>query len=468
MFARYASVIDDTASASFLWSVARGFVHANPAARTRIEDPAQAGLLEGAAGTVVRSCRAIVTMALDTSFLLLPLLDINDRCEYVIAVEKCGLEDAPLLLHELSIARKREERVARILQTAMLPISLPHAHGLAFQYVYRPAESNGPAGGDWYDAYELPDGRVAFSVGDVAGHGLEAAVVMGHVRESIRTQSMNGASPARALAETNTALMLSHQSLVTAFVGYLDPLTLVLEYANAGHPPPYLADIDGSVRGLAIGDVILGAVLDAEYATHRRQLDERHALFLYTDGLIEQERDAVQGDRELRQSLATWGRNGFAASAADFSQAILGSAPVRDDVAVLVVRTLPVTNLDARLPNNLASAARARAAISRVLGSAPLGERRFDFLVAMGEAVNNALEHGSPFPRDTIHVRLDCDGYGARGSVESNGAWRWKTPTIERGRGLMLMRALTDRVNISVAQAATTVTLRLDAPPVNA
>jgi anti-sigma regulatory factor (Ser/Thr protein kinase) len=128
------------------------------------------------------------------------------------------------------------------------------------------------------------------------------------------------------------------------------------------------------------------------------------------------------------------------------------------------VRALPITHLDARLPNRLSSAPRARAAISRAIRESPVGDRRPDFVLAMGEAINNAIEHGSRFPLDTVHVRLEWDETGIRGSVESNGAWRETAPALERGRGLTIMRALADRVEIDATPKGTTVRLGLDAP----
>lgn len=237
------------------------------------------------------------------------------------------------------LAFRRETQIARVLQKAMLPLALPRSAAIAFDVAYQPAENDALIGGDWYDAFELRDGRLAFSLGDVAGHGLEAAVIMGHVRELLRATAMQGASPGDALAETNRVIMAAGYELITAFIGYIDPVTLNLRYASAGHAPPYIVGASSALRTLELGDVILGAVAEAHYVTHTTALADDEALVLYTDGLVEHSREPLQGERMLEMTLREWADAGFAYGAEELVKRALGGAHSNDDVAMLVVHS---------------------------------------------------------------------------------------------------------------------------------
>lgn len=360
------------------------------------------------------------------------------------------------------IAYERDSRIARVLQTAMLPVALPQPPGVSFDVAYRAAETESLVGGDWYDAFDLFDGRVAISIGDVAGHGLDASIVMGHVREMVRVYAMQGLSPGDVLAETNRAVVAGDHGLVTAFLGYLDPMTLLVEYASAGHLPPLLVSSGGTVEELDLGDIILGALYDAPYQTKVRQLNEGSAVVLYTDGLVEYDRDALAGESRFREVLSEWGQAGFSSSAGDLSDRAIAGARVPDDIAVLIVRTTPQAHIDATLPGSIPSSRRARVAIGRVLAGASLGERGNDFLLAMCEAINNAIEHGSRSSRDAVRFCVECDeNGGVTGVVESRGQWKENAPSVDRGRGFTLMNALADRVTVNAGRHGTTVRLVL-------
>ncbi len=235
-------------------------------------------------------------------------------------------------------AYRRESRIARVLQTAMLPVALPRAPGISFDVSYISAETEMLIGGDWYDAFELADGRLAFSIGDVAGHGLDAAVVMGHVREIVRALALSGASPAEVLNETNGVVLSGGYGLITAILAYLDPATLVMEYASAGHAPPLRVQPDGTVTPLELGDVILGALPRARFRTQSLRLHNNSALVLYTDGLVEYGHDSIAGEMRLRDILAQWARTGFQARAGELADRALGSESAKDDAAMLIVR----------------------------------------------------------------------------------------------------------------------------------
>ncbi|MBV8639416.1 MAG: serine/threonine-protein phosphatase [Candidatus Eremiobacteraeota bacterium] len=233
---------------------------------------------------------------------------------------------------------RRESRIARVLQTAMLPVALPRAPGISFDVSYTPAETENLIGGDWYDAFDLRDGRLAFSIGDVAGHGLDAAVIMGHVREIVRALALRGATPSEVLEETNGVVLAGGYGLITAIVCFLDPSTLMLEYASAGHAPPLRVDATGHVETLELGDVILGAASRARFRTHTLRLRSECALVLYTDGLVEFARDAALAEARMHELLSAWGRDGFKANATEIAGKVLDTAVAKDDAAMLIAR----------------------------------------------------------------------------------------------------------------------------------
>jgi CHASE3 domain sensor protein len=165
-------------------------------------------------------------------------------------------------LHEKEAALDAYDRahhVASTLQRALLPQGLPEIAGIEFEGVYESGKTEAQVGGDWYDAVRLADGRVLVSIGDVAGSGLQAAVIMAAMREVIRGVAQVYADPATMIDAADRTLKSEHpDSLVTAFVAVFDPIARSLSYCSAGHPPPLLRTADGSVielpsQGLPLG-----------------------------------------------------------------------------------------------------------------------------------------------------------------------------------------------------------------------
>jgi PAS domain-containing protein/anti-sigma regulatory factor (Ser/Thr protein kinase) len=361
------------------------------------------------------------------------------------------------------IASRREARIASVLQTALLPMTLPQPNGLSLDVAYRSADVAALVGGDWYDAFQLSDGRIAFSIGDVGGHGLNAAFIMGHVREMVRTGAMRGQMPHQVLSSANDAVIAAGYGLISAFLGYIDPLTLDMQYAVAGHPAPLIVTSDGTVEAIYGGDEILGATAAARYHPNELTLAESSALVLYTDGAVEHSHDIEAGEMELESALAAWGRSGFSAYALEILTSLLAGKPVRDDAALLVLRPQPVVRFEEMVPAEPATSRRVRRVVRRTLRHAELDSRSEEFVLAMCEAVNNAIEHGSPTACDRVRVLVELDEAGVHGAVESVGPWRKATPNIERGRGLLLMRGLCDRVEVEGGDCGTTVDLYMDA-----
>ncbi|MFG1948480.1 SpoIIE family protein phosphatase [Nonomuraea sp. NPDC048826] len=181
-------------------------------------------------------------------------------------------------------------RLALQLQQAIMPptqgtLEVPD---LDIAVRYRPAEKEHLVGGDWYDAVMLPNGEVLLSVGDVAGHGIEAATGMVVLRNALRGLAATGAGPGQLLTWLNlVAHYLTNRVTATAILGLYDPGTRVLRWARAGHLPPILIRRGEVAEPDAVGGVLLGALADASYEEGRIELAPGDVLLMYTDGLIE-------------------------------------------------------------------------------------------------------------------------------------------------------------------------------------
>ena len=181
-----------------------------------------------------------------------------------------------------------EHQSAELLQRAYLPARLSTLAGLSFATRYLPAGQPVAVGGDWYDVVLLPGSHVGIIIGDVAGHGLQAAVVMSSLRAALRAFATVEACPARILTRLNDfTCLFKPEAFATAFVGVFDAGEERLRYALAGHPPPLLVTGDGSLELL---DDALGPPLgfpSARYEPGERPFPAGASLVAYTDGLIE-------------------------------------------------------------------------------------------------------------------------------------------------------------------------------------
>ncbi len=200
---------------------------------------------------------------------------------------------------------ERERTTADALQRAMLPSALPLLPDIRFSASYSAASESQRVGGDFYDAFELPDGRVALTIGDVTGHGLEAAVIMGEIRQALRAASFESADPSAILDRASRLLIASGRSVfVTAIVGVLDPVTGRFAYSTAGHPPP-LVDDGKELRRLPSAGLPIG-LRDEQGVDFALRLRAPCTLVMFTDGLMEFSRDLDEGERASRTRSATW------------------------------------------------------------------------------------------------------------------------------------------------------------------
>jgi serine phosphatase RsbU (regulator of sigma subunit)/anti-sigma regulatory factor (Ser/Thr protein kinase)/CHASE3 domain sensor protein len=357
-------------------------------------------------------------------------------------------------------AYERAHHVASTLQRALLPQELPVVPGIAFDGVYVPGRTEAQVGGDWYDALRLADGRVLITIGDVAGSGLQAAVIMAAMRQVIRGVAQVYADPATMIDAADRTLKAEHPDrFVTAFVGVFDPVARTLSYCSAGHPAPLVRHADGSITDLPSEGLPLG--LRTRDGTDARAVDvpDGATLLFYTDGLIESTQDVIEGERRLRSALA----EPHLTTRPDLAQAIHDDVlreGAHDDVAILAMRLDPAL---AAAPNSslhwkfdtadLTTAQRTRALFAAVLADAGmLDDDVFSAELIFGELLSNAVRYAP----GTIEVVLDWSG-GSTAIVHflDRGPGFVVIPRLptdllsERGRGLFLVWSLSDDFNVT-------------------
>jgi serine phosphatase RsbU (regulator of sigma subunit) len=236
---------------------------------------------------------------------------------------------------------QREHRVASTLQRALLPSALPANGAVAFASAYAAAASaQGEAvGGDWYDAFPLEGGRVAVSVGDVAGHGVDAAVTMGVVRQAIRAAALEHHAPREVLARANRIVTLEQRhSMITAFFGIYNTHSREFTYTVAGHPRPLMVDSAGTLTTFDCSGPPLGEAFDEVLLDQRTiAVPPESAVVFFTDGLIEYSRDVLHAEERLRDVMRAREFLQNENSAQAIIDAVL-EGPQSDDIAVLVMR----------------------------------------------------------------------------------------------------------------------------------
>lgn len=235
-----------------------------------------------------------------------PSLDIDER---LLAVRGAYQDISAQHWTEVALAATRDQlavteqesaernRLALQLQHAIMPPTKPplDAPGLDVAVRYRPAETESLVGGDWYDAVVLPSKKILLCVGDIAGHGIEAATGMVVLRNAMRGLAVTGAGPAQLLSWlNNVAHHLTAHVTATAVCGIFDPEARTLRWARAGHLPPVLVRGAEASNLPLLRGMLLGALAEAEYEEAEIQLEAEDTVLMYTDGLVERRDTSVQ------------------------------------------------------------------------------------------------------------------------------------------------------------------------------
>jgi serine phosphatase RsbU (regulator of sigma subunit) len=235
-----------------------------------------------------------------------------------------------------------EHARAAVLQAAVLPTSPTPIEGVDVGVSYEPADVVQGLGGDWYDALELPHGRIYLAVGDVVGHGLPAVEDMAQLRSAGRALALQGLPPAQLLVALNAfTRQASNGKFATMGVAVLDPASATLCYASAGHPPPVLrrASSGAIIRLAGAHGPVLGPVQRAAYSEGNVEVAEGDILVMYTDGLIERRgQDIESGMMRVQQFVADWSGDEALPSACRELTQTVAPPPRNDDVCVVAVR----------------------------------------------------------------------------------------------------------------------------------
>lgn len=230
---------------------------------------------------------------------------------------------------------EQEHELAITLQHALLPPSPPSVPGMQVAWRYLPAEAR-DIGGDWYDVFNVDNGDVVLVIGDVMGHDLRAATIMGQLRLALQAYALDGYAPADVMDRADRLLQrIDPGRLTTLAYAVVDKARRRVELSNAGHPAPLVLALDGSVS-LMDGGLSVPLGTDITGVRHRQvqyDIGPGTRLLLYTDGLIEDRgRGLDQGLTDLIRSLQT--DSGAPEELCERALSVRGEAPV-DDVCVL-------------------------------------------------------------------------------------------------------------------------------------
>lgn len=231
---------------------------------------------------------------------------------------------------------RADRRAVSALQQGLLPSSLPPAAGV--ELAARFVAGRGVVGGDWYDAFTLPSGELAVVVGDVAGSGLQAAVIMGRLRSALRAYAMETADPAEILTRLDREVQYFEPgTIATALCAVFDRSLEVASISSAGHIPPVIAAA-GQPAELAdvFQDLLLGVAPDTTRRVAAVKIPPGALLCLCTDGLVERRGESLDdGLARLCQAVSAEPPE---AACAGVMAAMVGSQAADDDIALLIVR----------------------------------------------------------------------------------------------------------------------------------
>lgn len=362
-----------------------------------------------------------------------------------------------------------QENVAETLQDSMLPHIPEHLAGCDVATRYLPGTLLGRVGGDWFDSVKLPGARTALVVGDVMGHGLNSAAMMGQLRTAVQTMAGLDLPPAQLLRNLDDlAQRLGDTHLATCLYAVYDPIAGELHLANAGHIPPVLVRAEDGASELI--DLPTGAPIGVggvPFESVRVPVAPGDRLVMCTDGLVE-----VRGE-DIGVGLATLCESAAhpAASMDDACDTIIRALGTRggrkDDVALLMARLNgiePDAVAEWRLARDSAEVGRARAAVREQLHTWGLPGPAAPAELMVSELVTNAVRHSHARPVELRLVRADTLLCEVDDDDHELPALRSAGPEDETGRGLRVVSTLAREWGASRTRAGKTVWFELTLP----
>jgi serine phosphatase RsbU (regulator of sigma subunit)/anti-sigma regulatory factor (Ser/Thr protein kinase) len=385
------------------------------------------------------------------------LFDDDDIALLQLAADRAALA--------IDSARLTEQRsVTEIMQRALLPDELPSIPGLRFSAKYLPGGTGVKMGGDWYDVFQLPSGRLAFVIGDVVGRGVLAASVMAEIRAALRAYLTEGHPLPDVVRLLNELLvgMGRHRSATVAVLE-LDFESGSLEGVSAGHLPPLLLGRGGEISFLELPQGLpLGIRRGGDYPSRRYTFEIGSTLLLYTDGLVERRGESIDEGLDRLRAAARRAAGADESSFADrvYRDVLVDATGLEDDIALLAIESLP---MGPRMEMTLEAQPEVLAVLRRTLGRWLMGEGAgenevFNITLAASEAAANAIEHAYGAREATFRVSCLHEDGQVSIAVSDDGRWRAARP-YGRGRGLAIMRALVDDAQIERLSGGTRVTL---------
>ncbi|MGI8517247.1 MAG: ATP-binding SpoIIE family protein phosphatase [Acidimicrobiia bacterium] len=367
------------------------------------------------------------------------------------------------------IRKEAEDKLARVLHRSVLRLDqLPANAAIAARY----HSSRDSFGGNWYDAIALDHGRVGLIVGGVVGSGLRATTALSQLRSAAAAAALVDPSPAKVMEALDHLAdrSLGRAGYAKAVFGVLDVTHSVLDYSIAGHVPPVVVTPDGEVQILNEGRRwVLGLERPRSIKAARCHFPPGSLLVMFTDGLTERNGESLELSlsRLARKLERIWWMPTSLICDQLFEEFDRESGDT-DDVALLAVRAEGAHN-------------RAYAdVIAGVVENVPLARHRLDlwlvdqgveepdrddFLLAMSEAIGNAVLHGNHNdPKHLVTIEAGLDRDTIVGSVRDRGGWpnEWNAAEKPRGLGFRLMRGLADAVELKSTSDLTRVVIRRD------
>ena len=374
---------------------------------------------------------------------------LEDESLLILMADRAGLAI------EHARAYERELSNVEMLQRSLLPDRLPRIEGIQLAAIYKPGGAD--VGGDWYDAIQLEGGRVGVAMGDVVGHGIGAAALMGQLRHAMRAYALEGHSPAGVLDRLDRVVRsLDGGQMATLLYLVMDEDHGTVTFASAGHVPPLVINPEGEAEYMATApNPPLGVFESPQHTEKRAKLAAGSTIVLYTDGLVEERGVSIDQGLEALRLAASQDACHPDELCERLVASMLAIHPANDDIAVLALRALPAAPPPLHLeipsdPTKLGQMRRDLGSWLREAGAA--GEVVEVIQMACHEACSNAIEHGYSFGKGVVLLDAELDDGRVILTVRDSGHWVERGddgPPRYRGNGLPLMNALMDSVELT-------------------
>jgi serine phosphatase RsbU (regulator of sigma subunit)/anti-sigma regulatory factor (Ser/Thr protein kinase) len=429
--------------------------------------PASAVMTEESAAELAAAWRRmpVARLVSGTSMLALPILAGDAMLGFFICTRRAGfhrfdaydteigLEFASRAALFVESARRysRERATALTLQRSMLPTGLSHPASVEVKHRYLPGSKLIEVGGDWYESIALPGGRVALVVGDVAGHGVKAAVTMGRLRTAIKTLTMLELPPAETLQRLDDLmheLGVFEPHFATCVYAVYDSVDGTCEVACAGHLPPLLVHPDGTNEFLDVSPAPPLGIGNSPIVSRTLHIEDGSLLILYTDGLVERRTEDI--DEGLARLRMIFGPSCIGQPLEELCRAALADVyddHQRDDIALLVARLGRIgqdRHVSWKLAAKLTAAKRARSLIRAPLRRWGLTDLTPVAELVVSELVTNAVRYA----QGTIGLRLVYESGLFIEVLDDSAALprlRHAEEDEERGRGLQVVSQVAHR-----------------------